>query len=68
MATISDDLALALSLADRADSITLSRFRAADLVIETKPDLTPVTEADREVEQVLRGAPRGRAPGRRRRR
>ena len=54
MATVSDDLALALSLADGADSITLSRFRATDLVIETKPDLTPVTEADREVERVLR--------------
>jgi len=49
-----DDLALALELADVADSITLSRFRATDLVVETKPDLTPVTEADRTVEQTLR--------------
>src|SRR6266511_3635057 len=48
------DLALALELADLADAITLERFRAADLEIETKPDLTPVTEADRAVEQVLR--------------
>jgi histidinol-phosphatase len=45
-----DDLALALDLADLADRITMPRFRAADLVIETKPDLTPVTEADRAVE------------------
>jgi histidinol-phosphatase len=50
----SDDLDLALELADAADAITLSRFRAADLVVETKPDLTPVSEADRAVEQGLR--------------
>ena len=49
-----DDLALALELADLADSITLDRYRAADLVIETKPDLTPVTEADRAVERAIR--------------
>jgi histidinol-phosphatase len=48
------DLVLALELADLADAITMERFRAADLVVETKPDLTPVTEADRAVEQVLR--------------
>jgi len=49
-----DDLALALALADIADEITLARFRADDLAVETKPDLTPVTEADRAVEQRLR--------------
>lgn len=49
-----DDLAYALSLADDADAITLSRFRAADLNVETKPDLTPVSEADRLVESTLR--------------
>jgi histidinol-phosphatase len=49
-----DDLALALGLADDADAITLARFRAEDLVVETKPDLTPVSEADRAVEQALR--------------
>ena len=51
---MSEDLSLALELADLADSMTLSRFRAADLAIETKPDLTPVTEADRGVEQAVR--------------
>jgi len=51
---VSDDLALALELADVADAITLERFRAADLVVETKPDLTPVTEADRAVEEAIR--------------
>ena len=49
-----DDLALALELADLADSITLGRYQADDLLIETKPDLTPVTEADRAVEQAIR--------------
>ena len=50
----SDDLALALELADLADAITMVRYGAADLHVETKPDATPVTEADREVERVLR--------------
>jgi len=45
---------LALELADAADAITMRRFRAHDLVIETKPDLTPVTEADRAAEQAVR--------------
>ncbi len=52
--TISEDLALALELADLADSVTQRRYRADDLVIETKPDLTPVTEADRAAEQAIR--------------
>jgi histidinol-phosphatase len=51
---MSPDLALALELADAADAITLKRFRARDLRIETKPDLTPVTEADQAVEDELR--------------
>jgi histidinol-phosphatase len=50
----SDDLALALELADIADAITLERFRAEDLAVETKPDMTPVTEADRAVEEAIR--------------
>jgi histidinol-phosphatase len=49
-----DDLTLALELADVADAITLERFRSADLAIETKPDLSPVTEADKAVEQTFR--------------
>ena len=51
---MSADLDLALRLADAADAIALSRFRARDLVVETKPDSTPVTEADRAVEAELR--------------
>ena len=51
-----DDLELALLLADRADALTSSRFGALDLRVETKPDLTPVTDADRAVETELREA------------
>lgn len=49
-----DDLSLALLLADAADDISVSRFQSADLVVETKPDMTPVSDADRAVEQALR--------------
>ena len=48
------DLELAMLLADAADETSLARFRALDLNIETKPDRTPVTDADRAVEQKLR--------------
>jgi len=48
------DLALALRLADEADKISLARFRALDLTVETKPDRSPVTDADRAVEQALK--------------
>ena len=41
---MADDLAFALALADLADSITLRAFRSRDLVVETKPDLTPVSD------------------------
>jgi histidinol-phosphatase len=57
-----DDLALALTLADRADAVTLDRFGALDLQVETKPDLTPVTDADRAVESELREALRRHRP------
>ena len=50
----STDLAFALELADLADSLSLPRFRALDLRVETKPDSTPVTDADRAVERALR--------------
>jgi histidinol-phosphatase len=51
-----EDMRLAHVLADQADSISLDRFRAQDLVVETKPDLTPVTDADRAVEEQLRSS------------
>jgi histidinol-phosphatase len=50
---VGSDLELALRLADAADAISVPRFRSG-LAIETKSDLTPVTEADRDVEAELR--------------
>jgi histidinol-phosphatase len=50
----SADLQLALRLADLADEITMDRFRAIDLAVETKADMTPVSEADTLVERTLR--------------
>jgi histidinol-phosphatase len=57
------DLALALRLADESDAIALSRFRAADLIVESKPDLTPVTETDRAVERAIRTRLQTERPG-----
>ena len=51
-----EDLALAHLLADIADSISLDRYQSLDLVITTKPDNTPVTDADRAVETAIRQA------------
>lgn len=48
------DLDLALRLADLADEVTMATYRKSDLQVETKPDRTPVTEADRACETVLR--------------
>ena len=49
----SAELAFALTLADRADAISLSRYQALDLVITTKPDNSPVTDADKAVERAI---------------
>ena len=51
---MSRDLEFAHALADAADGVTLPRFRALDLHVETKPDLTPVSEADRAAEEAVR--------------
>ncbi len=52
--TYDDDLRLAHVLADAVEQITLGRFRSEDLVVESKPDLTLVSDADRSAEEVLR--------------
>lgn len=52
--TYTDDLALAQRLADAADAISAVRFRALDLKVETKPDRSPVTDADKAVEEALK--------------
>lgn len=54
MAIYSSDLELALRLADAADGITRARFGALDLQVDSKPDLTPVSDADLAVEQAIR--------------
>jgi histidinol-phosphatase len=54
MAGYDDDLRFAHVLADAADDITMRRFRALDLRVESKPDLTPVTDADLAAEESLR--------------
>ena len=48
-----NDLDLAIELADLADAISHPHFRAQDFAVETKPDLTPVTECDRAVEKAI---------------
>lgn len=55
MSNFAADLELAQTMADAADQIALSRFMALDLNVETKPDRSPVTDADRAVELALRG-------------
>jgi len=60
--SLADDLALAHELADAADAITLDRFGALDLVVEAKPDLTPVSDADTAVERAVRTALASRRP------
>ena len=57
------DLALALRLADAADAVTLPRFRAADLRVSTKPDRSPVTDADTAAEEALRAVIARERPG-----
>ena len=49
-----EELRLAFELADIADSLTLERFGASDLVVTTKPDKTPVSSVDVDVETALR--------------
>ncbi|MGY4645667.1 histidinol-phosphatase [Cellulomonas sp. URHB0016] len=50
-----DDLRLAHVMADQVDGLTMSRFKAQDLRVETKPDLTPVSDADKAAEELIRG-------------
>lgn len=52
--TLAHDLELALRMADATADIALDRFQSQDLQIETKPDRTPVTDADRAVETKIR--------------
>ncbi len=49
-----DDLRLAHVIADQVDSLTMARFKALDLRVDTKPDTTPVSDADRSAEAMIR--------------
>ena len=51
---LDDDLRLAHVLADAVEQLTMARFRADDLRVDTKPDLTPVSDADRSAEEIVR--------------
>jgi histidinol-phosphatase len=57
-----DDLSLALALADSADAVSLPRFGALDLKVETKPDHTPVSDADEATERAIRALLERRRP------
>lgn len=57
------DLRFAHTLADAADEITTARFRALDLRVDTKPDLTPVSDADRTAEETIRSLVAGSGRG-----
>lgn len=59
---LSDDLALARTLAAHADLVSMRRFKSDDLTVTTKPDMTPVTDADQEVERVIREALKAARP------
>jgi len=61
--SIADDLSLALSVVVDADLIAMGRFRSLDLRVDTKPDRSPVTDADRAVEQVIRERIAASRPG-----
>ena len=60
--TRGNDLALALRLADAADSITLTRYQSIDLIVSTKPDNTPVTDADKASEEAIRALIKNHRP------
>ncbi len=53
-AEYNDDLRLAHVLADQVDALTMAKFKSMDFTVETKPDLTPVTDADKDAEDLIR--------------
>jgi histidinol-phosphatase len=47
-------LLLLEEIAELADGIALRLFRSTNLLVEEKPDMSPVTEADRTIEEMAR--------------
>ena len=62
-AVFESDLALAQRLADVADGIALRDFTGKPLVFTEKPDGSPVTETDPEIEAALRAIVAEERPG-----
>ena len=63
MASYKDDLCYALELAGHADALTMHRFEAADLSVNKKPDMSPVTDADIACEKFMRDDIAAYSPG-----
>ncbi len=59
---MTSDLQLAVELAEQAGQLTLNYFSRKSLQVFTKRDATPVTEADREAEKLVREAIASRYP------
>ncbi len=53
-ARLSDDLQVAAGIIDLVDQYTVDRFKKGDFTVETKPDMSPVTDADRGAEKIIR--------------
>ncbi len=56
------DLQLAVELAEQAGRLTLGWFRRKSLQVDAKRDATPVTEADRKAEALIRAGIAARFP------
>lgn len=59
---MTSDLQLAVELAEEAGRLTLTYFNRKSLQVFTKRDATPVTEADRKAEELIRRAITARYP------
>ena len=59
---MTSDLQLAVELAEQAGRLTLDYFSRKSLQVFTKRDATPVTEADRKAEELIRNAIIARYP------
>ena len=55
MSELSERLDFAVRAAIEAGAVTMRYFRSPSLAVEAKPDRSPVTNADKEAEELLRG-------------
>ncbi|MCX6180061.1 MAG: histidinol-phosphatase [Chlorobiales bacterium] len=60
---MTQELQLAVELAEQAGRLTLDFFSRKSLQVFTKRDSTPVTEADRQAEELIRAAIMSKFPG-----